>query len=137
MKRQTSAWAALITAVFLIPAAAQAESGLYVAGSIGSANLEESFDDFDVDDDVEAYRLLAGWQFSDMFSLEAGYQNFGDFEERVDLGGTIARTVLTADGWTLGGTVGAPISESFSLFGRAGVFMWDADVRVDGIRAAV
>lgn len=128
---------ALIPTFFLSPAIAQADSGLYVAGSIGSATLDEDFGGFNVNDDVEAYRLLAGWQFGDSFGIEGGYQNFGDFTETIDLGGVTARTNLTADGWTLGGTLGLPLNEQFSLFGRAGVFMWDADVEVDGIRAAV
>ena len=41
-------------------------------------------------------------------------------------------TSIGADGWSVGGTLGLPISDSFSLIGRAGVFFWDADVRVDG-----
>ncbi len=127
---------ALIAAA-LIPALAAANPGLYVTGSIGSASLDEDFDGFSVSDDVEAFRILGGWQLTDALGIEAGYQNFGDFEETVDLGGTLARTVLTADGWTLGGTLGMPVGQSVSLFGRAGVFVWDADVRVDGVRAAV
>ena len=128
---------ALASAACLLPVFALADSGLYLAGSIGTANLEEDFDGFTVSDDVEAFRILGGWQFGDTLGIEAGYQNFGDFEETIDLGGTLARTVLTADGWTIGGTLGMPVGEQFSLFGRAGVFVWDADVRVDGIRAAV
>lgn len=128
---------ALIPAVFLLPPGAQAESGFYLAGSIGSATLDEDFDDFDVDDDVESYRLLAGWQFSDAFGIEAGYLDFGTFEETVDLGAVTAVTELSADGWTFGGTLAAPLGEQFSVFGRAGVFVWDADVDVDGVRAAV
>jgi len=131
------ALAALFPAILLLPALAQAESGLYVSGSIGSASLDEDFSGITVDDDTEAWRLLGGWQFGDTFGLEAGYQNFGDFEETIDLGGTTAITKLTAEGWTLGGTIGAPISESFALFGRAGVFLWEADVDVNGIAQAI
>ena len=29
-----------------------------------------------------------------------------------------------------------PVSPSFSLFGRAGAFFWDADARIDDIRVA-
>lgn len=128
---------AVATAALVLPFAAQAESGFYLAGSIGSASLEEDFDGFDVNDDVESYRLLAGWQVSDVFGVEAGYLDFGTFEERIDLGGATALTELSADGWTLGATLAAPLSEQFSVFGRAGIFVWDADVDVDGIREAV
>lgn len=123
--------------VFLLAGFAHAESGFYVAGSIGSATLDEGFDDFRIDDDAESYRLLAGWQISDSFGIEAGYLDFGTFEERIDLGGTTALTEVSADGWTLGGTIAAPLSEQFSILGRAGVFVWDADVDVNGLRAAV
>ena len=44
---------------------------------------------------------------------------------------------MTADGWTLGGTLDLPLTESVSLFGRGGVFIWDADVDVNGVRAAL
>lgn len=124
-------------ALFLLPLAAHAESGFYLSGSIGSASLEEDFDGFEVNDDVESYRLLAGWQLSDALGIEAGYLDFGTFEERIDFGGSTALTELSADGWTLGATLAAPLSEQFSVFGRAGIFVWDADVDVDGIREAV
>ena len=120
-----------------ISATALADSGLYVGAGIGSASVEETFDSFDFNDDVEAYRFLGGYRFSDTFGIEAGYLNFGDFEQRTDLGATTAVTRLTADGWTLGGTLDLPVSDFVSLFGRGGVFIWDADVDVNGIRAAV
>ena len=123
--------------VLSVPTLAAADSGPYLAGSIGSATLDEGFDDFRIDDDAESYRLLAGWQLSDSFGIEAGYLDFGTFEETVDLGGTTAITEITADGWTFGGTIAAPLSDQFSIVGRAGVFVWDADVDVNGLRAAV
>ena len=132
-------WAAVPLGVvmFGLSGVAAAETGFYLAGSIGSATLDEGFDDFRLDDDAESYRLLAGWQLTDAFGIEAGYLDFGTFEERVDLGGTTALTEVTADGWTAGGTLSAPLGDQFSIFGRAGVFVWDADVDVNGIRAAV
>ena len=128
---------AAVVAVAVLPGSAFAESGFYLAGSIGSASVDEEFDGFDVNDDVESYRLLAGLQFSDAFGIEAGYLDFGTFEQRLDLGGTTALTELEADGWTLGATLAAPVSEQFSVLGRAGLFVWDADVDVNGVRQAV
>ena len=74
----------------------------------------------------------AGFQLGDTFGIEAGYQNFGDFSETVDVLGTPVLSRVDADGWTLGGTLGLPVAPRISLFGRAGVFFWDADVTVDG-----
>ena len=44
----------------------------------------------------------------------------------------LSRTDITGDGWTLGGTLALPLSQNLSLFGKGGVFFWDADISVDG-----
>ena len=137
MNVHTKASLALASLLCVAPFAVQADSGFFVGGSIGSATLDEDFEGFAVDDDTESYRIFAGLQLNDLIAIEGGYQNFGDFEERIDLNGTTSITRLTADGWTLGGTLTLPVSDQVSLFGRAGIFMWDADIELNGIRAAV
>ena len=137
MNLKPVAWMSCIALGAAMSGTAAAESGLYLGGAIGSAGLDETFDSFDIDDDVEAYRLLGGYRFGETFGIEAGYLSFGDFEQRFDLNGTTAITRLTADGWTLGGTLDFPLTEAVSLFGRGGVFLWDADVDVNGVRAAL
>lgn len=122
----------LILAALLLSPLAQADTGLFVGASFGSSHLDEDFSGFSIDTDANAYRIVGGFQFGDYLGLEAGYHNFGDFAETVDLGGFTSLTEVTADGWTLGGTLGLPLNEQFSLYGRAGVFFWDADVEVDG-----
>lgn len=117
-----------------LPLAAQADTGAYVGASLGNARLDDSFDGFGIDTDADAYRFFGGFQFGDTFGIEAGYLNFGDFSETVDLGGLLSRTDITGDGWTLGGTLALPLSENLSLFGKGGVFFWDADISVDGFR---
>lgn len=132
MKRNVQTISGLILATFLLPSLANADTGLFVGASIGSSHLDEDFGGFNMDSDASAYRIFGGFQLGDHLGIEAGYHNFGDFEETVDFGQFLSRTEITADGWTLGGTVGLPLSEQFSLYGRAGVFFWDADVEVDG-----
>jgi len=127
----------LIPAAFLLPILALADTGLYVGASIGSSHLDQDFSGFNLDTDATAYRFFGGFQFGDALGIEAGYHTFGDFAETFDLGGVSTRTELSADGWTLGGTLGLPLSEQFALFGRAGVFVWDADVEVDGFSVSV
>lgn len=127
----------LIAAVVLLPSLALADTGLYVGATVGSSHLDEDFSGFNLDTDATAYRFFGGFQLGDTLGIEAGYHSFGDFAETIDLGGFTARTQVTADGWTLGGTLGLPLIEQFSLFGRAGVFFWDADVEVDGLSVSV
>jgi hypothetical protein len=133
MQRTTTlSLAAAFMVTSALPLAAHADTGAYVGASIGNARLDDNFDGFGIDSDANAYRLFGGIQFSDALGIEAGYLNFGDFSETVDLGGLLSRTDITGDGWTLGATLALPLSENLSLFGKGGVFFWDADISVDG-----
>ena len=116
-----------------IPLAANADSGFYIGGSVGSATLEEDFDGFRLDADNTAYRFVAGWQLSDLLSLEAGYKNFGSFDDSFTVGGEPVDVSIEADGWMLGGTASLPLGPALSLYGRAGAFIWDADAEVNSI----
>ncbi|MDJ0712352.1 MAG: porin family protein [Woeseiaceae bacterium] len=132
MRSKTLWLASLATASLCAPAIASAESGLFVGGSIGSTTIDETFDGIDLDADATAYRIVGGFQFSDLFGVEVGYQDFGNIDENIVVGPVSSLTRISADGWTLGGTLGLPVSDNFSIIGRAGVFFWDADVSVDG-----
>ena len=124
MKRKTIALAGLAAAFLAAPGLATADSGLYIGASVGSTTIDEDFDGTALDSDSTAYRFVGGYQFGDLFGLEIGYQDFGEIEE--------LPVLLSADGWTAGATMDLPVSDTFSLFGRAGVFFWDADVVIDG-----
>jgi OOP family OmpA-OmpF porin len=122
----------LILAALLLSPLVHADTGVFVGASFGSSHLDEDFSGLDIDTDANAFRVVGGFQFGDYFGIEAGYHDFGDFSETIDLGGFSTRTKVAADGWTLGGTLGLPLSEQVSLYGRAGVFFWDGDVDIDG-----
>jgi OOP family OmpA-OmpF porin len=122
----------LILGALLISPLTQAEVGPYLGASFGSSHFDEDFSGLNVDADTNAFRLVGGFQFGDYFGIEAGYHDFGNFSETIDLGAFSTRTTVKADGWTLGGTLGLPLNEQISLYGRAGVFFWDADVEIDG-----
>ncbi len=119
-----------------IPSITFAESGFFVSGSIGKATLSEDFDDFNVDTDSTAFRVTAGWRFNDYFAIEGGYNNFGQFEQTVDVEGVPTDVSLKADGFTLGGLAYVPLSDRFSLFGRAGAYFWDGDAEINNVTAA-
>ena len=115
-----------------LAAGAQADTGVYLGGSIGSSHFDDEISGFDLDTDTSSYRLFGGLQLGDALGIEAGYVDFGDISETIDLGGVLSRTDISGDGWTLGATLGLPLSDSLTLFGRGGVFFWDADIVVDG-----
>lgn len=118
------------------PLSALADGNFYLGASIGAASLNDDFDGFDIDSSSTAFRVVAGWQFNDYFSLEGGYHNFGEFEQRLDVGGEAADVSLKADGFLLGGTGSIPLGEKFALYARAGAFFWDGDADINNVTEA-
>ena len=117
------------------PLNATAAGNFYVGGSIGSASLTDNFDGFNVDSSSTAFRLVAGWQFNDYFSLEGGYHNFGTFKQTADPAIPVVIR-LRADGFTLGATGNLPLGEKFAIYGRAGSFFWDGDASINDVTQA-
>jgi OOP family OmpA-OmpF porin len=136
MKLPNKAAIAATTLLALSPLTAFADGGFYVGGSVGSSSLSNDFDGFEVDADSTAFRLIAGWEFNDFFTLEGGYHNFGELEQSFDNNGELVDISLKADGFTLGGTGSIPLGEKFALFGRAGAFFWDGDAEINDITQA-
>jgi hypothetical protein len=127
--------AAVIMAA-MIPVVAVADSGIYVAATVGQAGLSENFDGFDVDTDSTAFRVTLGWRFNDYLAVDAGYNNFGRFNQSFDVDGAITEVSLKADGFTFGGVGTLPVGERLSFFARAGVFFWDGDADINSVTAA-
>ena len=134
MKSQSIITAVAIAA--LTPSMASAEEGLFIAAGIGSADLSESFDGFDVDADSTAFRITIGWRFNDYFALDGGYQNFGRFEQTFDIAGTPTDVSLKADGFSFGGVGNLPLTDRVILFARAGAFFWNGDAEINSVSAA-
>lgn len=128
-------YVAAILAVSL-PQPAAAESGFFIAAGIGAAQLDESFDGFDVDADATAFRLTAGWRFNEHFAIEGGYQNLGRFEQTFDINGEQVDVSLKADGFTFGVVGYLPLGDRWSLLGRTGAFFWDGDADINSVSAA-
>jgi OOP family OmpA-OmpF porin len=134
MKTQLILAAVIVAA--LTPAAAVADSGIYLAANVGQAELSENFDGFEVDSDSTAFRVALGWRFNDYLAIDAGYSNFGRFEQSFDIDGTITEISLKADGFTVGGVGTLPVGDRWSFFARAGVFFWDGDADINNVSAA-
>lgn len=134
MKIQTTVMMAILA--MLLPVTALADDGLFINASVGTAELSEDFDGFDVDASSTAYRITVGWRFSDYLAVEGGYNNFGDFDQTFDIDGTPTEVSLKADGFTFGGIGILPLGERFALFARAGLFFWDGDADINNVTQA-
>ncbi len=95
----------------------------YVEGFFGSTSLdlpgELTFDD------ETAFGFWGGYAFSDNFSVEAGYGNWGDFSESV-FDGIDAYTVSTEiSSFNVGIKGLVPLDSGVYLQGKVGMALWD------------
>lgn len=85
-------------------ALAQAETGWYLGGSFGQADLGA--------DEDSSWKLSAGYQISRNLAAELGYIDFGE----VTAGGITAEST----GWELIGVGKFPFADRFSAYGLVG-----------------
>jgi OOP family OmpA-OmpF porin len=135
MKTQHTA-AIAVFLILLAPTAYAQDNGPFIGASIGSAGLDDDFDGLSIDESGTAFRIVAGWRFNEYFALEGGYHDFGDFEQAFVVDGEDLNVALSADGFTLGAVGSIPLSERFSLMGRAGMFFWDGNADINNVSQA-
>jgi OOP family OmpA-OmpF porin len=110
------------------------DSGFYVGAAVGQAKDREFCGDATssgftgCDDKDIAWKLQGGYDFNQNFGLELGYVRFGKFEA------TAPGVTGNVKAWALEllGIASFPLSREFSLYGKAGIFRWDADAEVAG-----
>lgn len=125
----------LVAAVAASPAAvhAQQDAGFYLGASVGRAHAKDACESTGplvvvtaCDEKDTSWKLFGGYQFNRNFALEGGYVDFG----KVTASGTVlgvpvsARAEANAFELLAVGTL--PLTDRFSLYGKAGLFRWDA-----------
>jgi OOP family OmpA-OmpF porin len=136
VNKQRLNFMALLLVLTAAPLEVHAGDGFFVGGSIGSANLDDDFDGLEVDDDTTSFRIVAGWQVNRYFALEAGYHDFGDFEQNFTIDGAQGKAKLSDDGFTLCAIGSYPVADRIDIFGRAGMFFWDGDAEINNVSQA-
>lgn len=114
-----------ISLAVLCPALALAQgnghqTGVYLGGSYGGYKARGG----DFDDENDLYEVLGGWQITPHVGIEGNYTDFGKY------GSSAASADVDGVGAALVGQL--PLTDSFSLYGKGGLFWWDGDVRVLG-----
>jgi opacity protein-like surface antigen len=125
----------LATIAFLATFTSSHAAG-YIGISFGSTSPDE--DGFD---DSNGYKLTAGYNANENVSLEASFTNLGEFDADDDLiavleffsGFAIDDASIEVDGIEFAVLGHAPLSDTASIFGRVGIFMWDADFKIDTV----
>lgn len=113
-----------------LPAAAR--TGFYVGGTVGSVSVDTDFDDFnlDFDDEDTAWSAFAGVQATEMFGIEASYNDLGSFSDSREFDLTQTNVDAELTGYDVMGVVKLPLGP-LKLFGKAGVVFWDAEATAE------
>lgn len=123
----TASAAVMLLAVSVGPAAAQG-TGPYVGLGVGQATTDLC-DDLGIpssncDDKDTGIKIFGGYNFNQNFGLEVGWIDLGE----VKVTGPGGSASVEVDGFQLAAVGTYPINPQFSIFGKIGVYMWDASV---------
>ncbi len=121
------------------PAISQ-DAGGYVGFNFGQSKAKDFCEGATTCDDKDtALSIFAGYQINKNLGVEFGYTDLGE----ASASGPVFGIPVTATGEVSGfefsavGTI--PLNQQFSLYGKLGFFMWDADLKgtVGGIPVSV
>lgn len=116
----------LIAALAAVPATAADDFYLGAAiGTQGKLTFSNGAGTMDNTNHPRAYSLYGGYVLSERFAIEAGYSSFGDFKF-----GSVAEADLSA--LHLAAKASFPVSDAWSVFGKAGVVRHSIDITNSG-----
>jgi len=107
------------------------DAGFFAGGALTWANFAGQRYGVALDDDGWGYRAFVGVDVLPYLGLEVARADFGEAKGRE--GGATA--VVTADTWAVGIIGQIPVSQKFTVFGKAGYHIWEYSARLtDGGR---
>jgi len=110
------------------PALSQ-DQGFYAGVNLGQSKLKDACAGLPAgvscDDSDTALSIFGGYQFNKHFGAEIAYTDLG--QAKASGGGVSASVEATGFEFSAVGTL--PLTQQFSLYGKLGFFMWDADVK--------
>lgn len=97
-------------------------TGPYIGANYGAFKARGG----EFEDENDYFEILAGYRFLPFLGIEANYANFGEY------GGDFASAEV--DGWGLAAVGFIPLTDSFTVYAKAGQFFSTVDVDVAGFR---
>ncbi|PCK05585.1 MAG: hypothetical protein COA42_18135 [Alteromonadaceae bacterium] len=119
----------LAIAATLFALASSANAGFYLGAKVGSVDVDIDVDpNIDADSDI-GYNLNVGYQFTKYFGIEAAYVDLGehDYNQAITSSFSVEGNVAVR-GMDVSAIATLPLSEQFSLYGRVGYYLWEADI---------
>lgn len=137
MFKKTAIAALLATAGLASPQAAFAqttpEAGWFAGIGFGQSDIDSAITtglitSGQVEGKDTAYKLFGGYMFNRNFGAELSYLRLGDVSYSGSFfGAPVVGGTVEASGFNVAAIGAFPVSPAFSLFGKVGFFMWDAE----------
>jgi OOP family OmpA-OmpF porin len=123
---------ALLVASGLI-AAPQAWGQFYIGGSVGKSDFDDGnaipdlITSGTVDGSDSGFKLFGGYQFNQHFGVEMAWVDLGKASySGTFLGAPVTGGSVDTSGFNFSAVGTLPLNPSFELFGKLGIFFWDA-----------
>jgi OOP family OmpA-OmpF porin len=127
--------AGFLVACALILSAAQALAQSFLGASIGQSEIDDEatrelrlITSGTVDGKDTAWKIFGGYMFNRHFGFESAYVRLGD----VNYSGVFSSLAVTGgklevSGFNVAAIGNLPVTEQFSVFGKIGLFLWEAE----------
>jgi OOP family OmpA-OmpF porin len=114
-------------------AATQASAQAFVGGSIGQSDIDSDITgglitSGSVDGKDTAFKVFGGYMFNRHFGVEGAYVDLGEVSYSGDFFGLpVTGGKVEVSGFNVAALGSYPITEQFSVFGKIGLFIWEAE----------
>lgn len=117
-----------------VPALA-ADNGFYVGGSAGTTKWNIGPTDVlatgSIENNNTGYKIFGGYDFTKNWGLELGYADLGKYEFKGTYGGANVKGDVKITAYSLVGVGTFPITDDLAVFGKLGMYSWDAKASVN------
>ena len=125
--------AASLLAIAGALAASQASAQAYLGGSIGKSDIDDEvttglITSGSVDGKDTGFKIFGGYMFNRNFGVEGAYVDLGEASySGLFFGAPVTGGKVEINGFNLSAVGAFPVNEQFSVFGKIGLFIWEAD----------
>lgn len=100
-----------------------AYAGVFIGGSVGQSNLEETDGGVGFDADDTGFKVFGGKRILKFFAVEGGYIDFGEPNDVLPMD-ALEVELFGIDIFAVG-TI--PLGTTWELFGKVGIIYWEED----------
>src|SRR5512145_941088 len=113
--------------------ATHASAQAFVGASVGQSDIDEDITaglitSGSTDSKDTAFKLFGGYMFNRYFGVEGAYVDLGEASYSGDFfGSPVTGGKVETSGFSVSALGSYPVTEQFSIFGKIGVFFWEAE----------